>query len=137
MIEQSVNHDDLRDSRMHPVFVVHQLCSDHLSTARSPQADTGRALCRGIATSQLFFSSIPFYESAHSFVALAKGVPVRAITRVVSGAVAQIRPEPDRPLTGFPIAIAGLMRLKGAFLGSVSRRVVRHALCSVLVVKER
>lgn len=31
----------------------------------------------------------------------------------------------------------GMTGLKGAFLGSVSRRVARHALCSVLVVKER
>ena len=31
----------------------------------------------------------------------------------------------------------GMTGLKGAFLGSVSRRVARHAPCSVLVVKER
>ncbi len=61
----------------------------------------------GIATSLLFFASILFHELAHSFVALAKGIPVRAITLFVFGGVAQIGREPDRPLTEFQIAIAG------------------------------
>lgn len=61
----------------------------------------------GILTSLLFFSSILLHELAHSFVALAKGVPVRAITLFVFGGVAQIGREPDRPMTEFQIAIAG------------------------------
>ncbi len=43
----------------------------------------------GIATSLLIFSSILIHELAHSFVALAKGLPVRAITLFVFGSVAQ------------------------------------------------
>ena len=61
----------------------------------------------GIATSLLFFASILIHELAHSFVALAKGIPVRAITLFVFGGVAQIGREPDRPATEFQIAIAG------------------------------
>jgi Zn-dependent protease len=61
----------------------------------------------GILTSLLFFSSILLHELAHSFVALAKGIPVRAITLFVFGGVAQIGREPDRPMTEFQIAIAG------------------------------
>lgn len=61
----------------------------------------------GIATSLLFFSSILVHELVHSFVALAKGMPVRSITLFVFGGVAQIGREPDRPMTEFQIAIAG------------------------------
>jgi len=61
----------------------------------------------GIATSLLFFASILLHELAHSFVALAKHIPVRSITLFIFGGVAQIGREPDRPLTEFQIAIAG------------------------------
>jgi Zn-dependent protease len=71
----------------------------------------------GIATSLLFFASILLHELAHSFVALAKGIPVRAITLFVFGGVAQIGREPDRPATEFQIAIAGPI---ASFLLSVS-----------------
>ena len=60
----------------------------------------------GIATSLLFFVSILLHELAHSFVALAKHVPVCSITLFVFGGVAQIGREPGRPLTEFQIAIA-------------------------------
>jgi Zn-dependent protease len=61
----------------------------------------------GLATSLLFFASIILHELAHSFVALAKKIPVRSITLFVFGGVAQMGREPDRPLTEFQIAIAG------------------------------
>ncbi len=60
-----------------------------------------------IATSLLFFASILLHELAHSFVALANGIPVHSITLFVFGGVAQIGREPDRPLTEVEIAIAG------------------------------
>lgn len=46
---------------------------------------------------------------AHSSVALAKGIHVRSSTLFAFGGVAQIGQEPDRPLTEFQIAIAGLI----------------------------
>jgi Zn-dependent protease/CBS domain-containing protein len=72
-----------------------------------PQWTLAEHYAVGIATSLLFFVSILLHELAHSFVALAKGIPVRSITLFVFGGVAQIGREPDRPMTEFQIAIAG------------------------------
>ncbi|MCP9439745.1 MAG: site-2 protease family protein [Nitrospira sp.] len=76
-------------------------------SAQHPHWTTAEQYAVGVATSLLFFVSILLHELAHSFVALAKGIPVRSITLFVFGGVAQIGREPDRPMTEFQIAIAG------------------------------
>lgn len=58
---------------------------------------------------------------------LVEGRPAEEIIRVAARTHADLVILGSRGMTG----------LKGAFLGSVSRRVARHAPCSVLVVKER
>jgi Zn-dependent protease len=113
MIGQSVKLTRIRgiDVGVHySWFIVFALITFSL-TARFASEHPHWALAEhylvGIATSLLFFSSILVHELAHSFVALAKGIPVRSITLFVFGGVAQIGREPDRPMTEFQIAIAG------------------------------
>lgn len=77
----------------------------------------------GIATSLLFFASILVHELAHSFIALAKGIPVRSVTLFLFGGVAQIGRRLDRPLTEFQIAIAGPL---ASVLLAVGFRTVEH-----------
>ena len=68
MLEQAMNHDDLRDLRMHPVFVVHERCSDHLFPDSSfPPSGHGSSITPvELATSQLSFFPILMYELAHT-----------------------------------------------------------------------
>ncbi len=113
MIGQSVKLTKIRgiDIGIHySWFIVFVLITFSLTTrfaSEHPQWTLAEHYMVGIATSLLFFSSILVHELAHSFVALAKGMPVRSITLFVFGGVAQIGREPDRPMTEFQIAIAG------------------------------
>jgi Zn-dependent protease len=113
MIGQSVKLTRIRgiDVGVHySWFIVFALITFSLTarfTSEHPQWTLVEHYAVGIATSLLFFSSILVHELAHSFVALAKGIPVRSITLFVFGGVAQIGREPDRPMTEFQIAIAG------------------------------
>jgi Zn-dependent protease len=50
-----------------------------------------------LLSSLLLFGWIVLHESAHSLVALAKGIPVRSITLFVFGGVTRMSREPDRP----------------------------------------
>lgn len=93
-------------------FIIFFLITTSLTTlfaAEQPHWTTAEHYTVAIASSLLFFTSILLHELAHSFVALAKGIPVRAITLFVFGGVARIGREPDRPLTELQIAIAGPM----------------------------
>ncbi len=75
----------------------------------------------GIATSLLLFGSVLAHELSHSWMALARGIPVNSITLFIFGGVAQIEREPDRALTEFLIAIMGpLMSLTLAILFSAA-----------------
>ncbi|MBX9659433.1 MAG: site-2 protease family protein [Nitrospiraceae bacterium] len=113
MIGQSVKLTTIRgiDIGVHySWFIIFFLITFSLTTrfaSEHPQWTQAEHYAVGILTSLLFFSSILLHELAHSFVALAKGIPVRAITLFVFGGVAQIGREPDRPMTEFQIAIAG------------------------------
>jgi Zn-dependent protease/predicted transcriptional regulator len=91
-------------------FIIFFLITFSLTTrfaSEHPHWTTVEHYTVAIATSLLFFISILLHELAHSFVALAKGIPVRTVTLFAFGGVAQIGREPDRPLTEFQIAIAG------------------------------
>jgi len=113
MIGQSVKLTTIRgiDVGVHySWFIIFFLITFSLTTrfaSEHPHWTLAEHYAVGIATSLLFFASILLHELAHSFVALAKGIPVRSITLFVFGGVAQIGREPDRPLTEFQIAIAG------------------------------
>ncbi|MDO9116571.1 MAG: site-2 protease family protein [Nitrospira sp.] len=115
MIGQSVKLTTIRgiDVGVHySWFIIFFLITFSLTgrfASAHPQWTVAEHYAVGILTSLLFFSSILLHELAHSFVALAKGIPVRSITLFVFGGVAQIGREPDRPLTEFQIAIAGPM----------------------------
>lgn len=113
MIGQSIKLTRIRGIEVgvhYSWFIVFALITFSLTArfaSEHPQWTLVEHYAVGIATSLLFFSSILVHELAHSFVALAKGIPVRSITLFVFGGIAQIGREPDRPITEFQIAIAG------------------------------
>jgi len=113
MIGQSVKLTSIRGIAVgihYSWFIIFFLITFSLTarfSAQHPQWTLFEHYAVAIGTSLLFFTSILFHELAHSFVALAKGIPVRAITRFMFGGVAQIGREPDRPMTEFQIAVAG------------------------------
>lgn len=113
MIGQSVKLTTIREIEVglhYSWFIIFFLITVSLTarfSAEHPQWTLAEHYGIGIATSLLFFVSILLHELAHSFVALAKRIPVRSITLFVFGGVAQIGREPDRPMTEFQIAIAG------------------------------
>ena len=129
MIGQSVRLTTIRGIEVgihYSWFIIFFLITFSLTTrfaSEHPHWTTVEHYTVGIVTSLLFFVSILLHEFAHRFVALAKGLPVRAITLFVFGGVAQIGREPDRPLTEFQIAIAGPIAsaLLGVGFGAMSQ----------------
>lgn len=61
----------------------------------------------GVAAIVLLFASVTLHELGHSFQALRYGVPVRAITLLPIGGMAQMEEIPEQPGQEFRIAIAG------------------------------
>ena len=74
----------------------------------------------GALAALLLFISVLVHEMAHSFVALAKGLPVRGITLFIFGGVSNIGGEAAKAKDEFAIAIVGPLTsvvLAGAFWG--------------------
>lgn len=69
----------------------------------SAEAVWGTALLTGL----LFFVTIIVHEMAHSLVAQARGIPVKAITLFALGGISQIEKESEDAKTEFEIGIAG------------------------------
>ncbi|MDO8750071.1 MAG: site-2 protease family protein, partial [Dehalococcoidia bacterium] len=61
----------------------------------------------GVAAALLLFVSVLLHELAHSFVAKAKGLPVRGITLFIFGGVSNIGGEAAKAKDEFVIAIVG------------------------------
>jgi len=74
----------------------------------------------GVIASILLFVSVLLHEMAHSFVAQARGLPVRSITLFIFGGVSNIVREAEKPRTEFAMAVVGPLTsfvLAGIFWG--------------------
>jgi Zn-dependent protease/CBS domain-containing protein len=91
-------------------FLIFALISWNLSSFfGQTHPDWGNVLRWGIAlgAALLFFASVLAHELAHSLMARAYGVPVRNITLMLFGGVANIQREPPSPKAEFLITIVG------------------------------
>lgn len=61
----------------------------------------------GVIASLLLFVSVLLHELAHSFVAQARGLPVRSITLFIFGGVSNIVREAEKPRTEFAMSVVG------------------------------
>jgi len=73
----------------------------------NPDWSTGEIWIAGLATAVLFFVTLLLHELAHSLVAQARGLKVRAITLFALGGVSQIQEDATDAKTEFWVAIAG------------------------------
>ena len=86
--------------------------------SRYPGWDQTAYWVAGGAAAAAFFGSVLVHELAHSFVARARGLPVKSITLFLFGGVAGLKREPDSALDEFLIAAVGpatSFALAGAF----------------------
>lgn len=92
-------------------FVIFALMTWSLATNLLPQEYPALSVPLlwglGLVTSLLFFGSVLAHELGHAILALRNSVPVRKITLLIFGGVAQIEKEPPTPGIEFRIAIAG------------------------------
>jgi Zn-dependent protease/CBS domain-containing protein len=88
--------------------------------AVNPEWDKGVIWSAAVVTAVLFFATMLLHELAHSVVAKARGLRVRAITLFALGGVSQIESESPDAKSEFWIAIAGPLTsivLGGVLLG--------------------
>jgi Zn-dependent protease/CBS domain-containing protein len=95
-----------------------------LAVAYFPQTypgwSSGTYWAIGILGGILIFASVLLHELAHSFVAKARGLPVKSIVLFIFGGVSNIEKEPERPGVEFTMAFVGPLTsliLGGIFLG--------------------
>jgi Zn-dependent protease/predicted transcriptional regulator len=75
----------------------------------NPNWGTGQIWITALVTAALFFVTLLLHELAHSLVAQARGLRVRAITLFALGGVSQIQGDATDAKTEFWVAIAGPM----------------------------
>jgi len=68
---------------------------------------TGQYWTISIIASLLLFASVVAHELGHSFVAIARGIPVKSITLFIFGGVASLSQDTEDARTEFQVAIAG------------------------------
>jgi Zn-dependent protease/predicted transcriptional regulator len=73
----------------------------------NPSWDTGQIWIAALVTAALFFVTLLLHELAHSLVAQARGLKVKAITLFALGGVSQIQDDATDAKTEFWVAIAG------------------------------
>ncbi|MCX7009134.1 MAG: site-2 protease family protein [Kiritimatiellaeota bacterium] len=81
---------------------------------------TAHPLTWGMLAAITLFVSVALHELGHSFVAIAKGFPVRDIILLPIGGIASLARIPERPRDEFAVAIAGplvSLTLAGALYG--------------------
>ena len=85
-----------------------------------PGWGTGTYWVTGVLAALLLFVSVLLHELAHSFVAKARGIPVRSITLFIFGGVSNIEREAEKPWQEFAMAMVGpltSLALGGIFWG--------------------
>jgi len=73
----------------------------------NPSWDPGQIWIAALVTAALFFATLLLHELAHSLVAQARGLKVRAITLFALGGVSQIQDDATDAKTEFWVAISG------------------------------
>ena len=92
-------------------LIIFALVTWSLAVGVFPQTTPGLPLVTywvmGAVAALLLFAAVLAHELAHSFVAIARGMPVKSITLFVFGGVSNVQKEPDEPADEFWMAIVG------------------------------